>query len=1553
MTTDWKMNEPPDSLSPHSLDDSLEIAVIGMSGRFPGAENLARFWENLRDGVESIRQFTDDELKSLGVSQASLRDPNFVKAGAILEKIDQFDASFFGYSPREAEIIDPQQRIFLECAWQALEDAGYSSDTDKNLVGVFAGTSLSTYLLYNLLANESASQDTFQAMIGNDKDFLSTRVSYELNLKGPSLDIQTACSTSLVAAHLACQSLLSYQCDIALAGGVSVQVPERTGYYYIPGGVSSPDGHCRAFDAEAQGTIFGSGVGVVVLKRLADAVSDRDTIHAVIKGSALSNDGSSKVGYTAPSIDGQARAISMAQIIAGVNAETISYIEAHGTGTALGDPAEIEALTKAFRASADKNNFCAIGSVKSNIGHLDAAAGVAGLIKTVLALKHRRLPPSLHFERPNPQIDFASSPFYINNRLQEWKGNGSKLRAGVSSFGVGGTNAHVILEEAPPCQAPHPSQPPHLILLSAKTESALDAMTTNLAEHLKQREDEDLADVAYTLSVGRKVFNYRRMIVCRGRDDLVAALESDDPGILTAYQEPGARQTVFMFPGGGAQYVNMAAGLYERRPVFREEIDRCSDLLKPQARYDLRDWLFPAASSIAEAAEQMRRTSVGLPALFVVELALARLWMSWGVEPEAMIGHSLGEYVAACLAGVFSLGDALSLVLLRSRLFERLPRGAMTSVPLSERELLSFKNDELSIAAVNAPSQCVVSGPVSAIDEMERSLAAREVDFRRLHIDVAAHSQMVEEILPEFAELLGTMDLHPPAIPFISNVSGTWITAAEATDPFYWAKHLRQTVRFADGIRDLLQDPDRLLLEVGPGRTLSSLVKMQAGDARRGAIFSSMSHPRDLQPDMEVLLAALGKLCLSNVRIDWRKFYAGGSRRRIPLPAYPFERQRYWIEPRKENRPVRSASLKKPDIREWIYLPLWKQSLPVAGGAFDQKTDPEYCSLFFADEFGLASKVAAGLSGKGYDTIIVRAGGQFSRSDNGAYTINPSLAGDYSSLLEDLTAQRKRVKRIVHAWSIAPESDVWSEAEVFDQRQERGFYSLLYLAQALADNSMGDAAQIDVLSNDAQEITGQEHLSPAQATLLSPCAVIPQEYPNIRCRSIDLTWTEISDLDHSTLLERLMAELTTGCSDTVVAYRGGRRWVQVFEELAPVEEPKSKSGLREGGVYLITGGLGGIGLVLAEYLARETRAKLILTGRSNFPGRNRWDDWLASHTDHDPISLKVKKLQAIERLGAEVWYAQADVADLDQMQSALATACEKFGEINGVIYAAGIAGEDAICDISRLNKDECERQFRPKVKGLFTLEKILRGKSLDFCLLVSSLSSFLGGIGHSAYSAANLFMDAFSRRRNQKSSSPWLCINWEVWRPAEQKEQTFSYKGNTSFGATVADLAISGVEGARVLEYVLNRNLTGQALVSTADLQARIDQWVKLEFLNQEDAIQVTHQRPSLRTTYVEPEGQIEQTVARVWQQVLGIERVGAQDNFFELGGNSLLGLNVVSRLKKELGTDVPVVALFEGPTVWALSRLLSRKGSEQPTYDKSRARGAQRREKRQKQSPR
>ncbi|MBD1942157.1 type I polyketide synthase, partial [Coleofasciculus sp. FACHB-712] len=669
--------------------DSLEgIAIIGMSGRFPGAKNVEEFWQNLRDGVESISVFTNEELIDAGIAPGLLDNPNHVKAGAVLEDVEFFDASFFGFNPKEAEMTDPQHRIFLECAWEALENAGYDTQRCESRIGVYAGASLNNYLSFNLNRDQIGSADSFQKLIGNDKDFLTTRVSYKLNLKGPSLTVQTACSTSLVATTLACQSLLNYQCDMALAGGVSIRVPQKTGYLYQEGGILSPDGHCRAFDADAQGTIIGNGVGVVVLKRLEDAIADGDRIHAVIKGSAINNDGSEKVGYTAPSVNGQADAIAEAIALAGVDPETITYIETHGTGTRLGDPIEITALSNVFGANTEKKNFCAIGSVKTNIGHLDAAAGVTGLMKTVLALKHKLIPPSLNFKQPNPEIDFANSPFYVNTQLTEWKANATPRRAGVSSLGIGGTNAHVVLEEAPTVKASSSSRPWQLLVLSAKTESALETATANLAAHLKQHPDLNLADVAYTLQVGRRAFEHRRILVCQTVEELVNQLETPHPQkVLTHFQEPTERSIAFMFPGQGAQYVDMGRELYQTEPIFREQVDRCAALLQPHIGMDLRSLLYPNQPNPEAAAEKLKQTCFAQPALFAIEYALAQLWMSWGISPQAMLGHSIGEYVAACFAGVMSVEDALALVAIRGRLMQQMPAGAMLAVSLPEAEV--------------------------------------------------------------------------------------------------------------------------------------------------------------------------------------------------------------------------------------------------------------------------------------------------------------------------------------------------------------------------------------------------------------------------------------------------------------------------------------------------------------------------------------------------------------------------------------------------------------------------------------------------------------------------------------------------------------------------------------------------------------------------------------------------------------------------------------------------------------------------------------------------
>jgi phthiocerol/phenolphthiocerol synthesis type-I polyketide synthase E len=879
---------------------AYEVAVVGMAGRFPGARNVDEFWERLCEGAELIRTFSDD---------------GYVKGEGVLDDVELFDASFFGFTAREAETLDPQHRIFLEESWAALENAGYNSESYHGRIGVFAGESFNTYFLNNLYPNRRLldSLGSSQVIIANDRDYLTTQVSFRLHLRGPSLTIQTACSTSLVAVHLACQSLLNRECDMALAGGVSVSVPQGLGGHYQEGGIISPDGHCRAFDAKARGTVKGSGAGVVVLKRLADALNDRDTIHAVIKGSAINNDGATKVGFTAPSIEGQASVIEEALALASIEPETIGYVEAHGTATALGDPVEIAALTQAFRTGTEATAFCPIGSVKTNIGHLDAAAGVASLIKTVLALEHKQIPPSLNFEQPNPNIDFANSPFFVNTQLRCWDSNGIPRRAGVSSFGIGGTNAHVVLEEAPVSESFESSVSPQLLVLSARTQNALAEARTNLATHLQKHSQLDLADVAHTLSAGRKPFEHRLAIVCRDEGDLVAKLAATGR-VLTGTSQYEKRPVAFMFPGQGAQYVGMGRALYEREPVFRAELDQCAKLLRSSLGADLRRIVY---ANDAEASARLGETRFAQPALFAVEYALAKLWIEWGVVPHAMIGHSIGEYVAACLAGVFSLEDALRLVAVRGEIMQRLPRGAMLAVSLSPTEAEPLLNEQVSLAAINAPALCVLSGTIESIDQLERRLVGEGVICRRMHTSHAFHSALMQPAIEEFTNVVRSVERHVPQIPYLSNVTGKWITEAESIEPSYWARHLRETVQFSAGVVELLHDPAIVMLEVGPGQTLGTLAAQQPAFDR--VALASLRPPKGEQSEVEFFLNTVGRLWLAGVDIDWSRFYAAQPRRRVPLPPYPFERKRYWINPPNEQvvqneQPIIEEQATPPDL---------------------------------------------------------------------------------------------------------------------------------------------------------------------------------------------------------------------------------------------------------------------------------------------------------------------------------------------------------------------------------------------------------------------------------------------------------------------------------------------------------------------------------------------------------------------------------------------------------------------------------------------------------------
>ncbi|HEX8353071.1 MAG TPA: type I polyketide synthase, partial [Pyrinomonadaceae bacterium] len=877
--------------NPDSFEHLGQIAVVGMALRFPGARDHAEFWRNLRGGVESVAFFSDEELAAEGVPAELLRNPKYVKANGLLPDVDMFDAAFFGVNPKEARLTDPQHRLLLECAWAALEDAGYDSERYEGRAGVYVSESFNTYFLFNLLPNRELLQSVgmVQTALGNDRDFLATRLSFNLNLRGPSVVVQSACSSSLVAIHLASQSLVYGECDMAVAGGVSVSLPQRSGYFYQEGGINSPDGHCRPFDARAQGTVGGNGVGLVVLKRLDDALAAGDHVYAVIKGSAVNNDGAVKIGYTAPSIEGQARVIAEALGVARVDPSTVTYVEAHGTATPLGDPIELAALTQAFRDSTDEKGFCAVGSVKSNFGHLDAAAGVAGLIKTVLALRNKELPPSLHFERPNPQIDFENSPFYVNAELKPWETRGgAPRRAGVSSFGIGGTNAHVVLEEAPARTSGTTARPWQLLVLSAQTRTALERATDNLVAALRENADVNLADVAYTLQTGRRGFAHRRMLVCRDVGDAVAALAARDPQRVFDGHAEGARGVAFMFPGQGAQYVNMGRELYNVEPEFRAALDKCAELLRPHLGLDVREVLFADGGRVEEAARQLHETRLTQPALFAVEYALTRMWLSWGVEPEALVGHSLGEYVAACVSGVLTLEDALRLVAARGRLMQEAPAGAMLSVALGEAEVAPLLGDSLSLAAVNSARQCVVAGDGARVEVLRRELSERGVACRVLQTRHAFHSELMDGMLAEFRDAVVGASFGEPQIPYVSNVTGQWASAAEVQEADYWVRQLRGTVRFDAGLRTLTAGDERVLLEVGPGQTLSNLARRLGPGAHAHTALPTLKTERDSAGDADFLLTTAGRLWLAGVKLDWQRFHEGERRLRLPLPAYPF-----------------------------------------------------------------------------------------------------------------------------------------------------------------------------------------------------------------------------------------------------------------------------------------------------------------------------------------------------------------------------------------------------------------------------------------------------------------------------------------------------------------------------------------------------------------------------------------------------------------------------------------------------------------------------------------
>ncbi|MET8160863.1 SDR family NAD(P)-dependent oxidoreductase [Sphaerisporangium sp. NPDC005289] len=1541
------------------------IAIVGMSGRFPGAANVAELWRNLLDGTESISFFSPEELAEAGVDPELSARPDYVPARPVLDGIADFDAGFFGFSPRAAALTDPQQRVFLEVCWEALEHAGYGAPGGRGRVGVFGGTNISTYFLhsqqYDLLA--AGEVNDYEVVMGNDKDALTTTVSYTFDLTGPSVAVQTFCSTSLVAAHLACRSLRAGECELALAGGVSIRVPNRVGHLYQEGGMASPDGHVRAFDARARGSMFGDGAAVVVLKPLADALRDGDTVWAVIRGSAMNNDGAMKVGYTAPSVAGQATVIREALADAGVRPGEVGYVEAHGTGTPLGDPIEVAALTRAFGPDVEHGS-CALGSVKTNVGHLDRAAGVTGLIKAALAVRTGVLPRQLHFTEPNPEIDFAGSPFYVQTELTPFPGGPDRPRlAGVNSLGMGGTNVHMVVEQPPaagPAEHAGHARRYHALLLSARGDEAAEQACRRLGERLLAEDAPELADAAFTLQTGRAVFGHRRALVTGSLQEAGASLAGlpGAPGPMARTDATRERRAAFVFAGVGEQYPGMVTELYRREPVFRAALGECAEVIREcDPRIDTVGLLTGAraggpdlaallgraadAGSGDERAAALRRTDVAQPLVFAAEYAIARTLMAWGVQPELMIGYSLGEYVAACLAGVLSLRDALRLVTHRAALISAMPAGAMLAVPLSPARLRGLAGPlepaGLDVAVVNGPDSLVVAGAVTAVRDLAARLTEQGVASRELDTTHAFHSR---RLAPLRAELTGwiaeNVTLRPPVIPYLSNVTGGPADADLVGDPAYWARHMCETVRFDDAIRAVVDRADLAVVEIGPGWSLGAMIRSSGCPRERWPlIVSTLPAAHDPRPDDLTLTDALARLWLTGVDVDWQAMHGptGGApaRRRVPLPTYPFQRRRYWLDGASGGRPrpagapepaqegggslAEAGRLPRLDERDWLYAPAWRQ-VPSAGAA-----GPAAGSWLVFTCAGSAAELTAAVrdavAASGGDTVMVHAGPAYAE-DGERFRVRPGSLEDTVRLLRELRARGFQPDRVLHLWTLADRPDEQEHVRL-------GFETLTALARAAGEVGWGDWA-LDVVTRATQQVLPGEELRPARATVTGPVRVIPLEYPRVRTRLIDVT-----DAADPCVLGALLA----GDGEQVVAVRHGLRWAcdhVRLPDLAGGGDP-----LRDEGVYLITGGLGGIGLAMARELARERRARLVLFGRTGLPPRPRWDAIVAGAegtegAGGDADERTRRRVTAVRELldaGAEVEVVAGDVSNPSDVEKAVGRAFERFGALHGVFHAAGVPG----IGLMQL-KDPADfgRALAPKVAGTEALAAALRtGESdeiaLDFLVLFSSITSVTGGgPGQVDYCAANAYLDAFARAR-AATGRRTVAVGWGEWRwnawsagldgydPALRE---FFTRHRDRFG-------IGFDEGWRALRRGLSAGLP-HVIVSTQDFGSI----VRLSTAFDVDTVRpggedsgARYPRPELATAYAAPQTATERIVAGAWGEVLRLDRVGVADNFFELGGNSLIGVDLIGRLRVALDlAELPPHVLYEAPTVEALARL-------------------------------
>jgi len=1467
----------------------LEIAIIGMSGQFPMSPDCAAYWNNLMAGKELTTHYSDDELLKRGVRPEELNDSLFVKSSAVLDGKEYFDHQFFDYRPEEAALMDPQIRHFHAHCWKALEDAAYASSVGTQKIGLFATASDNdNWKLYTHFKAKDFSVDPYYLNFISNKKFISSLVAYKLNLKGPVVYVDSACSSSLVAIHLACRSLLTRECNIALSGGVKIGATIRKGYYYQEGMIQSPDGRCRTFDSEANGTFSGEGVGVVVLKRLADAIKDKDNIYAVVRSSGINNDGDDKVGFTAPSVKGQSECIRMVHKLGGIDPHSIGYLEAHGTATKLGDPIEIAALKKAFQTET-AGKYCAIGSVKSNMGHLDTAAGVAGLIKAALSLKNRKIVPSLHFKQPNPEIDFEGGPFYVSTELKDWLPiGGQPLRAGVSSFGIGGTNAHVVLEEAPVCHRDPAEKSLPLLTMSAKNKTALGRQVETLRAFVLSDPTIDINDMAFTFQVGRKHFNHRLAIGFRDREDLVAKLSrAESKNRVVSNVEV---KLVFMFQGIGSQYVNMGRDLYETEPLFRQEMDNGFRILEARNGKNYKEIVYPSGA----ATDDIDNAIFAQPILFVFEYALAKLLMSWGIKPQFMIGHSLGEYVAACLQGVLNFKDALRLVARRVELAGSTEKGGMISIALNEKEARRYLNEKISIAAINGPQQVVLSGPAISIDELGAQLEMDGIPGIRVNSSVAFHSGVLDPILDEFETEFDGISFgeHTDSgCPLVCCLTGEFAEPDELKTANYWKKHLRQAVNFSAGITGLLSSiKAAVFIEIGAGRPLIGLLK-QHGAGKVDPIGVNLIRRKNEEiNDREFLHEAIGQLWTYGTQIDWDVFYGPQFRKRISLPTYSFEPNKFAAEV----SPIVAGQMKAihPDskeLKDWIYYPIWKNSFLFTGPGTSEKRT----YLFFSKGCEFSSLLIDELSRDGQRVIGVLCGSKFERSGPNQFFVDPTEPGHFNELFKELKTSGVEADDIIYSWSLGMDG----EKIGLTMGNEALGLSYLYITniiRGVIKNSFSVKNGVTILTDSIHQVMGFER-GYVQSLALGVLSSLHQEYPMF-CRNVDVILGE----DSKETAKLVFEEINSGkFEQRIVAVRNRRRWVKDYQRNESPAVLEKESLVKQGGVYLITGGLGNVGFLFAKHLVSRYNAKVVLIGKRGVSDLTESDDGR-------------RRLKNLEWLGEHARYIKVDISNVEELRQLAIETEAALGKIDGVIHAAGDLSRKRFELIEDTTPQNVFSSFAPKVAGVINLYEVFKDRGLDFVWITSSLASIVGGLRFAAYSAANAFMEHFVSSKSRELPN-WFCAGLSEIdvNEAGGAEQSGSKKRHLKGEALLA-----------LFELTLRSNRSPVFYETIQDLHVRLEETFSgnrgeadVKPFNVEKA-----ERPGLPTAFVAPGTKTEKMLVELLENFMGIQQLGVEDNFFDLGGDSLKAMSFLVRIKNTFHVHLTIKAFFSNPTIGELA---------------------------------